>query len=154
MMLGLASSIVALFGYGFYLVPDTSGLRGWQWMMLVVAAISAISTAVTFFYLPDSPTKARFLTEEEKTLYVERVRRNDQGIRQKKWRPEQAWEAAKDPFTYLLFFLAISQTIVVGGLNTFNALLINEAFGFKVTDAQLLSIPLGVLIVISYQLLA
>ena len=111
-MLGLASSLVALFGYAFYQVPPTSGLKGWQWMMLVIGIISAISTVVTFFYLPDSPTKAKFLTEEEKTLYVERVRRNDQGIRQKHWRSEQAWEAAKDPLTYLLFLLAVSQTIV------------------------------------------
>lgn len=49
---------------------------------------------------------------------------------------------------------AANQTQVVGGLNTFNALLINEAFGFNVTDAQLLSIPIGVLIVITYQLIA
>lgn len=112
MMLGLASSLVALFGYAFYQMPDTLGLRGWQWMMIVIAIISAISTCVTFFFLPDSPTKAKFLTEEEKTLYVERVRRNDQGIRQKQWRPEQGWEAAKDPFTYILFLLAVSQTIV------------------------------------------
>lgn len=43
---------------------------------------------------------------------------------------------------------------MVGGLNTFNALLINEAFGFSVSNAQLLSIPLGVIIVLSYQLIA
>lgn len=123
-------------------------------MMVVIAIISAISTVVTFFYLPDSPTKAKFLTEEEKPYYVERVRKNDQGIKQKVWRPEQAWEAAKDPFVYMLFFLAISQTMVVGGLNTFNALLINEAFGFDVTTSQLLSIPIGILIVITYQAIA
>jgi MFS family permease len=116
MMLGLASSLTALFGYAFYQIPNdadsAAGLRGWQWMMLLIAMISAISTVVTYFFLPDSPTRAKFLTEEEKTLFVERVRRNDQGIRQKEWRAEQAWEAAGDPLAYMLFFLAISQTMV------------------------------------------
>jgi hypothetical protein len=32
---------------------------------------------------------------------------------------------------------------VVGGLGTFQGLLINQAFGFSVSDAQLLQMPLG-----------
>ena len=36
------------------------------------------------------------------------------------------------------------ETLVVGGLNTFNSLLINKAFGFSVPDAQLLGLPLAV----------
>ncbi len=36
------------------------------------------------------------------------------------------------------------QTLVVGGLNTFNSLLINKAFGFSVSVSQLLGLPLAV----------
>lgn len=66
--------------------------------------------------------------------------------------------------------LAVNQTLVVGGqhhqltlqpcsltmigINTFNALLINRAFNFSVTDSQLLSIPLGAMVVITYQVMA
>lgn len=85
--------------YAFYHVPFTSGLRGWQWMMITVALISFISSIITWFFLPDSPTRARFLTEDEKRKYVERVRRNDQGIKQKVFKKEQAIEALKDPFS-------------------------------------------------------
>lgn len=123
-------------------------------MMITVALISFVSSIITWFYLPDSPTRASFLTEDEKRRYVERVRRNDQGIKQKVFKRHQAIEAITDPFSWMLFMLAINQTLVVGGINTFNALLINQAFQFPVTTSQLLSIPLGAMVVLTYQLMA
>lgn len=82
--------------------------------MITVSCISAIATVIAWFFLPDSPTRAKWLSEEEKTKYVERVRGNDQGIKQIIWRKDQAWEAFTDPFTYILFAMAMSQTMVVG----------------------------------------
>jgi sugar phosphate permease len=140
--------------YAFYHVPFTSGLRGWQWMMITVGLISFTASIITWFFLPDSPTRARFLTEDEKKKYVERVRRNDQGLKNLTFKKAQAMEAIRDPFSWMLFMLAINQTLVVGGINTFNALLINKAFNFSVTDSQLLSIPLGAMVIITYQLMA
>lgn len=87
--------------------------------------------AVLLVFMPDSPTTARWASESDKAKFVERVRSNDQGIKQKIWRREQAVEAFKDPFTYLLFGLTFFNTLVVGGVNTFNSLLINKAFGFE-----------------------
>jgi hypothetical protein len=75
---------------------------------------------LTWFYLPDSPTSVKWADAELKTKLVERVRANDQGLKQKKFRKDQAWEAAKDPYTYCLFGLALCQTLVVGGLGKFN----------------------------------
>lgn len=63
------------------------------------------------------------------------MRINNQGIKQKKWKNDQAKEALLDPLTYLLFFMMFSQALVVGGLNTFNSILINSAFGFDVSAA-------------------
>lgn len=59
-------------------------------------------------------------------MLIERVRRNDQGIKNKVFKKEQMWEAVTDPFVWLLTALLVEQTLVVGGLNTFNKLLINE----------------------------
>jgi hypothetical protein len=38
---------------------------------------------------------------------VERVRSNDQGIKQKTWKKDQAIEALTDPYLWLLFTLAV-----------------------------------------------
>lgn len=58
--------------------------------------------------------------------FVERVRRNDQGIKNKVFKRDQMVEAFRDPYTWLLFSLLLFQTLVVGGVNTFNNLLINQ----------------------------
>ncbi|WWC85847.1 uncharacterized protein L201_000714 [Kwoniella dendrophila CBS 6074] len=154
-MLGASQAIMSLFGYAFYhLSGKKAGLRNWQWMTLTVSLFSFCSAVITFFFLPDSPTRARWLSEEEKTKYVERVRSNNQGIKHKEFKKSQLYEAIQDPYTYCLFMLAFLNTIVVGGINTFNAILINKAFGFSVLDSQLLSIPLGVMVVLTYFLQA
>jgi hypothetical protein len=88
---------------------------------------------IVLVFLPDTPVQARFLAPEDKVKVVERVRVNDQGIKQKKFKPEQAREAYRDPFTWCLCFMILLQTLVVGGFNTFNSLLINRAFQFTVS---------------------
>lgn len=104
--------------------------------------------------MPDAPTRARWASNDLKTRFVERVRSNNQGIKQKRWKSEQAWEAVKDPFVYSLFCFALIQSLVIGGLGNFNSLLINRAFGFDVLTAQVLKIPMALCGVCFYYLMA
>ena len=120
----------------------------------LVTQVRADLLVVTWFFLPDTPMEARWATHEEKIKFVERVRSNNQGSREKHFNKKQAIEAFTDPFTWLLFFLAVFNTLVVGGLGTFNNLLINQAFGFDVLTSQLLGIPLSVCAVCFYLLFA
>jgi len=53
--------------------------------------------------LPDSPTKAKFLTRDEKIIAIERLRANNQGTETKVWKWEQVWELVLDPKTYIWF---------------------------------------------------
>ncbi|KAL1413231.1 hypothetical protein Q8F55_000984 [Vanrija albida] len=152
MMLGLHSMIGGILGFAFYHVQKNA-LRGWQWMTLCIAIFSLISGVVILIWLPDSPTQARWATEEEKSKFVERVRVNNQGLKNTEFKREQVVEAFTDPYTFLLFLLPFLQTLVVGGINTFAPLLINKAFGFSVLNAQLLNIPMGVMTVLMYVLI-
>lgn len=86
-------------------------------MTLTVTIISGICALLVFLFLPDAPTRARWASKEYKTALVERVRRNDQGIKHKVFKWDQFWEALKDPFTYLLFLHAFLWSIPNGGVN-------------------------------------
>lgn len=108
---------------------------------------------IILVFLPDSPTKARWATEQEKIKFVERVRENDQGIQAKHWKSDQLREVFHDPLAWLLIAMILVQTMVNGGLYTFNALLINQAFGFDAATAQLLGIPLAVFTIFLYLLI-
>lgn len=104
-------------------------MAGWQWMTVCLSLLSFIAsgeyppaplTGVTdrrltldiglvLWLLPDSPTRAKWASEEDKVKFVERVRRNDQGIKQKMFRKDQMWEALTgDIYSWLLFFLVRS----------------------------------------------
>lgn len=121
--------------------------------ILTQATKSDKNQAIILILLPDSPTKARWATEEEKVKFVERVRDNDQGIQAKRWKMDQVKEALTDPLAWLLVIMILFQTLVNGGIYTFNALLINKAFGFDAATAQLLGIPLNAFTVILYFLI-
>ncbi|WVQ83739.1 hypothetical protein IAT38_005883 [Cryptococcus sp. DSM 104549] len=151
-MLGLSVAISNLLAYGFYHVHG-SHLHSWQWLHITIALVSLVSAAIIYVFLPASPTRARWASEHEKKLLVERVRSNNQGLKQKHWNSEQAREAFTDPFTYCLFFLCFFNCLIVGGINTFSGLLITNAFGFSTLNAQLISIPLGVMGIVSFLLI-
>ncbi|RSH95742.1 hypothetical protein EHS25_000834 [Saitozyma podzolica] len=132
---GFGSIISGLLGWGFYQVqPGQVRLKAWQMLFVIIAALSIVLGVVVGIFLPDSPPRAKCFSERDKVLMVERVRSNDQGIKNPKWNWAQFREGVTDIYVC---------TLVVGGLGTFQGLLINQAFGFSVSDAQLLQMPLG-----------
>lgn len=94
------------------------------------------------WYLPDSPMKAKCFTEEDKKLMVERVRANETGIQNKRFKRYQLVEALTDPITWLYVFLQLSSTLVIGGLGVFSNIII-KSFGFTTLQTQLLNIAQG-----------
>jgi ACS family tartrate transporter-like MFS transporter len=48
-------------------------LAGWQWLFLVEALPAVVLGVVYFFYLPDGPVDAAWLTEEERAAILARV---------------------------------------------------------------------------------
>lgn len=51
------------------------GLRGWRWLFIAEAVPTIILSIFMFFYLDGEPSKARFLTREERDWLVSRQRR-------------------------------------------------------------------------------
>lgn len=71
----------------------------------------AYSTLVLLF-MPDSPMEARFLSDREKVIAVERLRANQMGIISREWRWDHVWETASDVKTWLWFFLIVTISCV------------------------------------------
>ena len=56
---------------------NVGGLRAWQWLFLLQGIPSILAGAVTLFYLDDNPSRAKWLTNDERGLLLERLQQEE-----------------------------------------------------------------------------
>jgi MFS family permease len=73
------SGVVAGFISGAILAfaADAGGLRAWQWLFLLEGIPSILAGAVTVFFLDNNPSRAKWLTSEERGLLLDRLEREE-----------------------------------------------------------------------------
>ncbi len=54
------------------------GLRGWQWLFLLEGIPSVIVGSMVFFWLDDDPSKATWLTGDERNLLIQRLAEDEE----------------------------------------------------------------------------
>jgi hypothetical protein len=132
------------FGVSYF----TNGpIKNWQLLFLVLGLATVVWSFFIALFLPDSPMKAKCYTEEEKKLMIERVRENETGIQNKKYKRYQVVEALTDPFVWCCTMLITVANLVIGGLGVFSNLIIKE-FGFTLLQTNLLNIAQGAVTII------
>lgn len=92
--------------------------------------------------------RAKCFSEDDKKLMVERVRSNQTGLQNKKFRPYQIKEALLDPQTWCYCLVQICTTLPTSGLGSFSQIVI-KGFHFSTLETQLLAMVLGVVIIIT-----
>jgi hypothetical protein len=68
--------------------------------------------------------RAKCWSEEDKQLMVERVRSNQTGLQNRKWRKEQFNEAMLDPQTWGICIIALTTTLPTSGLGAYANIII------------------------------
>ncbi|KAK6614553.1 major facilitator superfamily transporter [Botrytis cinerea] len=96
---------------------------------------------------PVSPFSGEFSSEADKKLMVERVRSNQTGMQNRKFRVEHVKDAFTDPQMYCYCLIAICTTLPTSGLGAFANIIIT-GFNFTVLQTQLLAMVLGFYIII------
>jgi hypothetical protein len=86
-----------LLAYAFTNIPESAAIHSWQALFIAYGVGSVFWGAFVFVYMPDSPMRAKCFSEADKKLLVERVRDNQTGIQNRKFRKEQIVEALCDP---------------------------------------------------------
>ncbi|KAG7773868.1 hypothetical protein KL930_004381 [Ogataea haglerorum] len=132
---GALSALATKFGHA---IPT------WKYIYLLVGSISFVWSCFLFWFLPDSPINAKFLTEREKVFMVRRVADNATGVENNSWKWEQVKEAFIDVRVYLIMLFNFGINIPNGGLSTYNSIIINN-LGFTPVKSALMGIPTGVI---------
>ncbi|KAI9742371.1 MAG: hypothetical protein M1818_003904 [Claussenomyces sp. TS43310] len=120
----------------------------WRWMFWITGIMTIVYALVIGIFLPDNPVKAKFVSEREKAIAVDRVRADQTGVENKTFKKEQMIEAFLDPKTWLMFLFNIWISIPNGGLTNFSPLIIN-GLGYTAQRSTLLTMPTGIIQTVS-----
>ncbi|ANB13866.1 allantoate permease [Sugiyamaella lignohabitans] len=120
---GIGGMIGAAIAYGLAKRQMAGDLPIVAWRLLfIIVGVVTIALGIAFILIiPDTPSKAWFLNEEEKLLVVERIRSNKQGFGNRKIKMDQVKEAFCDVRLYLNFFVMVLINIPNGGLTNFGS---------------------------------
>lgn len=148
MMNGGQQIVGGLLAYSFSLLKSPpSPLKSWQALFITYGCLSVLWGFFVLFWMPDSPMRAKCFSEEDKKLMIERVRSNQTGVQNKRFRKEQMWEALKDPQMYCYMLIAFCTTLPTSGLGAFANIII-VSLNFTVLQTQLLAMVLGAYIIV------
>ncbi|KAK4215616.1 major facilitator superfamily domain-containing protein [Rhypophila decipiens] len=146
--LGLGQIVGGLVSYGFQHMGPSSSLSGWRTMFLVLGVVTVVIGVATFLFLPDTPMKAAWLSDEEKIALLRHVSVNQTGISNRnKFRFEEIVEAFLDPQIYLLTLSVILLSVSSGIVTTYSATVIRN-LGYDSKQAALMNTPSGAISII------
>ncbi|CCH47103.1 Allantoate permease [Wickerhamomyces ciferrii] len=141
---GLGIIMGGAIAYGCAQHAETYSFEAWK-VLFIVTGLMTIALSIAFFlHIPDTPSKAWWLTPTEKILVVERIRDNQQGFGNKHFKKYQFKETLIDPLTWLYFIFAIVSNIPNGSLTNFGSILLSEDFKYNKKESLLMNMPCGV----------
>ncbi|KIK59493.1 hypothetical protein GYMLUDRAFT_669072 [Collybiopsis luxurians FD-317 M1] len=141
LMIGLAVIFLGFLSFGV-LHTKTHNFAPWQWLMIITGILTLLTSICFWFWFPDSPATAWFLTSEERILAVKRIRVNQTGIENKHWKREQFVETLCDTKVWIMALLAATANIP-NSLTNQRQLVISQ-FGFTPIETTLLGCVDGV----------
>lgn len=137
---GIISSLIA-FGLGH--VHDN--VHPWRWMYILLGVLTFLWSIPMFFLLPDSISKAKFLTPEEREIAANRTIVAGTGTTENtRWRWDQLVECLVDPKTWLIFLIELVGQMPNSGTQSFSNIII-ASFNFTSLQSTLINIPYSVL---------
>ncbi|KAF2495246.1 MFS general substrate transporter [Lophium mytilinum] len=137
---GIATMFGGLIGYAVGHIK--TGIARWMYVFIIFGSLSIAWGIVSLLVLPDLPSTAKFLTEHERAIAVDRVAANRQGVKNRHFKKYQAWQTVKDPKTWILFVMATGAQIPNSALTSFGSIVISS-FGFDTLGTQYMQIPGG-----------
>ncbi|KAJ7600723.1 MFS general substrate transporter [Mycena floridula] len=149
LMNGTAQIISGFISFGTLHIK-TRGFEPWQWLMIITGLLTLITAICFWFFFPDSPTSAWFLTIPERRVAIQRIKaiqQNQTGVENKTFKKEQMMEALLDPICWLFALLAFVDNLPNSLTN--QKQLIVVSFGFSNLQTTLLGCVDGVVEIVT-----
>ncbi|KAJ7124188.1 MFS general substrate transporter [Mycena epipterygia] len=144
LMNGTAQIITSFISFGTLHIK-TGGFEPWQWLMIITGILTLITSTCFWFFFPDSPITAWFLTPQERVVAVLRLKESQTGVENKHFKKEQMIEALLDPKTWLFGLFSVFVTVPSSNQGR----LILSSFGFTVFQTTLLGCISGIIEIVT-----
>ncbi|KAJ7576126.1 major facilitator superfamily domain-containing protein [Mycena floridula] len=141
---GFQQCVGGLIAYGIAHVHHAA-IKNWQVLFTLLGCLTVAWSVFVFFWLPDSPMRATCFSPEDRILMAERVRKNETGIQNRKFKIDQVKEALSDLTVWSIVLISFTNALPTGGLGAFSNIIIN-AFGYTQLQTYLLAIAQGAII--------
>ncbi|KAF4158904.1 hypothetical protein CNMCM6069_003143 [Aspergillus lentulus] len=136
----LAGAFGGAIAYGVGHMNQVHGLSAWRWLFIIEGAPSCASAVLVWFFLPDYPESARWLTQEERDLAAQRLRTEGSKGEAK----AMTWEDAKAVLTdwrlYAHYAVYFGISAPFSSLSLFTPA-ITSGLGYTNLRAQLMTVP-------------
>ncbi|KAK2593637.1 hypothetical protein QQS21_008641 [Conoideocrella luteorostrata] len=139
-MNGLTWVFGSLITYG--LVSIDSDMRPYQIIFLFFGTVTVIVSGMMFYWMPDSPTEAKFLSDDDKVIAFERLRDNRMGVMSREWRFPHFLETLTDLKTWLWVAMIFCISVPSSGISTYGPQIM-ESFLDDPYLTTLMNVPIG-----------
>ncbi|KEY72298.1 hypothetical protein S7711_00986 [Stachybotrys chartarum IBT 7711] len=140
--LGVGQIVGGAISYGFQHMGPDAALSGWRTMFVTLGVATVITGLCVVLFLPDTPMKAKWLSDGEKVALLKHVSINQTGIQNRKFRFKEIIEALVDPQLYLMLLAVMLLSVSSGVVTTYSATLIRN-LGYAPRQAALMNMPSG-----------
>lgn len=110
----LANAVGAPLGGALLELDGLLGYAGWEWVFLATGIPAVIAGIVTFFYLDDTPEKAKFLNEDEKRWLKDRIASENAGMEE---HADDGFKALLNPRVLLMSLCYVGFPLAAYGLS-------------------------------------
>ncbi|KAM7184249.1 major facilitator superfamily [Naviculisporaceae sp. PSN 640] len=136
----LSGAFGGLLAYVILKMDGIAGLQGWKWIYIIEGIFSILIGFVIWFGLPNDPTNAYFLNEEERRMMRVRAAQRAQYMGSEKFSWDEIIIELKDAKMWLSGAIQFCQDILLYGFSTFLPSII-ESMGYDRLQSQYLTIP-------------
>lgn len=147
----VSGALGGLVAYAIGFMDNTAGWRAWRWIILLNAIPTVLTAIAIPFVLPNSPEKAKFLTEEDR-LNLRRLREAEMG--QTKSAQQLAWKDVKEGMldwkVYTYGLTQFCNNLMLYSFSLFLPTIIRQIGTWSVAEVQLLTVPVYGLGAITY----
>ncbi|KAI0160235.1 MFS general substrate transporter [Xylariaceae sp. FL1272] len=151
----IAGAFSGLLAYAISKLDGVGGLAGWRWISILEGLATVVVACAAFFLLYDFPETATFLTEEERTFVIFRLKFQGQSEEIKEERQhirvaeaeDFQWKYVRDAFTDWQVWVNVivywGIVCPLYGISLFLPTIVKN-LGYTSSTAQLLTVPIYV----------